>query len=536
MAAPAHASTPETQRELFVQARTADLLGDADTAATLYERLISAGPVAAEIEARAASEAIAAGRFDLALSVAAQSSQPRSLNLDVRLLLLAEALKTQRYREALAMLEDGEARVNIEFLAPFVRGWIETATARPGTPPRGPALVTGMASQRPLSRQKDEQAALLHLASGSVDGAVEHIDAALSRAGPREARLRLAFAERLTELGRPDLATVLLAGEDVILAEARARLAAGEPLGMAIRTPAEGLAELLLSIAVDLTEGRDTALPLGLAQVARFADPANAGAAIIAGAMLERDGRVERALTLYRSVPPASPLALQAEDSILQLLIRNERAQEALDLARAAQRRTPARPGGWARIGDALAALDRHAEAADAYAAERGQLGGGDWPLLFLEAVARHEAGDWDAAEALLGQALALAPDQPILLNYLGYSMLEEGGDLALASAYIRKASRLSPDSAAITDSLGWALYKLGDIEGALDALERAATQAPADPEIHEHFGDALYTAGRRIEARFAWEAARFYAPDAAARDRLEDKIAYGLQPANAAP
>nr|WP_280638908.1 tetratricopeptide repeat protein [Sphingomicrobium aestuariivivum] len=188
-------------------------------------------------------------------------------------------------------------------------------------------------------------------------------------------------------------------------------------------------------------------------------------------------------------------------------------------------------------MADALAALERHEEAANAYAQERVRLDReNDWPLLFLEAVSRHKSGNWPHAEALLNQALGQAPDQAILLNYLGYSMLEEGGDLPLASAYIRKASRLEPDSAAITDSLGWALYKLGDLDGAVAALSRAAGQAPSDPEIHEHYGDALYAASRRIEARFAWEVARYYAPDAAMTTRIEDKMTYGLQPSNAAP
>ncbi|WP_265562784.1 tetratricopeptide repeat protein [Sphingomicrobium arenosum] len=527
---------PEEQRELFVAARTADLLGDSDAAATLYARLIAAGPVDAQTEARAASEAIAAGRFDLALSIAQNSSQPDNFNLDLRLLLLADALRERRYRDALAVLSDDEARVQLDFLSPFVRGWIEAMSYRQGTEPRGPAMVAGMADQRPLARQKDEQAAFLYLATGGVDGAVQHIDAALSRAGPREARLRLAFAESLAGLGRPDLAQALLAGEDVILVEARQRLADGKPLGMAVRTPAEGLSELLLAVAIDLAEGRNSALPAGLAQVARFADPSNEGAAIIAGAMLERDGRDERALDLYRSVDESSPLALQAEDSIIQHLIEHDRAPDALRLAQAAHDANPSRAGSWARIGDALAAMDRHEAAADAYAQERARLGNDDWPLLFLEAVSRHEAGDWAMSERLLNQALALSPDQAILLNYLGYSMLEEGGDVELASAYIRKASRLSPDSAAITDSLGWALYKLGDHAGAVEALARAAELAPADPEIHEHYGDALYAAGRRIEARFAWEVARYYAPETAVETRIEDKIAYGLEPANAAP
>ena len=531
-ASPALAQVSDEQRRsLFVAARTADMLGDADRAAQLYAQLVSSAPVDAQIEARAAAEAIAAGRFDLARAIGRDSSAPQSTGLDLRLLMLADALRAGDHAGATALLEDDDARVPLGFLEPFVRAWIEGTTGRG----QGIARLAAIEPQRPLARQVDEQAALLALATDRVELALERIDPALSRAGPREARLRLAFAEGLHRVGRPDLATSLLAGEDAILVAARERLADGEALGMTIDTPAEALSELLLSLAIDLTQGQNNALPIGMAQVARAADPENDAATIIAGAMLERDERIDEALDLYASIDPASPLALQAEDSRIQLLVTNERAEEALAIARAARERDPDRPGAWARIADALAALDRHGEAAAAYARERAD-GDVEWPILFLEAVARNEAGDWASAKALLEQAMAMEADSAVLLNYLGYMMLENGDDVDLASAYIRKAARLEPDSAAITDSLGWALFKLGDTNGALEALEAAATNAPADPEIHEHYGDALYRAGSRIEARFAWEAALFYAEADEARTRIEDKLAYGLQPSNAAP
>jgi len=126
-------------------------------------------------------------------------------------------------------------------------------------------------------------------------------------------------------------------------------------------------------------------------------------------------------------------------------------------------------------------------------------------------------------------------PDQPLILNFLGYAKLERGEDLDAAEAMIRKASALAPEDASITDSLGWALFKRGRYADAIETLERAAAKDPDQPEIHEHLGDALYSIGRRYEARFAWNAALISAEDdVAARIRL--KIAAGLTPATAAP
>ena len=114
-------------------------------------------------------------------------------------------------------------------------------------------------------------------------------------------------------------------------------------------------------------------------------------------------------------------------------------------------------------------------------------------------------------------------------LNHLGYSMLEHGGNVAEARALIEKASLLRPDDAAITDSLGWAHYLQGDLAAAIPKLEAAAEGEPGGSEINEHLGDAYWQAGRRIEARYAWAAAKVTA-DKGAAQRLTGKIADGLQ------
>ena len=141
----------------------------------------------------------------------------------------------------------------------------------------------------------------------------------------------------------------------------------------------------------------------------------------------------------------------------------------------------------------------------------------------------------WDEVKQSLNAALAIAPDQPLILNYLGYAKLERGEDMDAAEAMIRKASELSPDDASIIDSLGWAQFKRGKVAEAIATLQEAAIKDPEQAEIHEHLGDALFTSGRRYEARFAWSAALITAEDDVAR-RLQAKLDHGLTEANAAP
>jgi len=189
--------------------------------------------------------------------------------------------------------------------------------------------------------------------------------------------------------------------------------------------------------------------------------------------------------------------------------------------------------GDWARLGDLLTNAKQSAEAAQAYDHALA-LSGGDkaqpevaWPLLLQEASALLDAGDWPGAKAKATRALALAPQEPAILNFLGYSEIEHGGDIAGATALIAQASKLAPDDPSITDSLGWSWYLRGDLHRAVPLLERAAQGAPAESDINEHLGDAYWKAQRRLDARYSWRAALVVA-DGTQAARLKAKIDNG--------
>jgi tetratricopeptide (TPR) repeat protein len=245
-------------------------------------------------------------------------------------------------------------------------------------------------------------------------------------------------------------------------------------------------------------------------------------------------------LQVLGKVPPTDALVAQARDAAVRILNEEKRYDEALALAQAAVRTAGSGVSDWARLGDVHEAMGRHADAADAYgrAVTLAQAQGFKsdlWPLHLLRATALESAGRWEEAKGALHSALAVAPEQPLVLNFLGYTKLERGEDLDLAEAMIRKASSLAPEDASITDSLGWALYKRGRLPQAIETLQRAAAADPQQAEIHEHLGDALFAVGRRYEARFAWSAALLTAEDDMAA-RVRSKIETGLTPATAAP
>jgi Flp pilus assembly protein TadD len=256
--------------------------------------------------------------------------------------------------------------------------------------------------------------------------------------------------------------------------------------------------------------------------------------------LLAGQGQQQEAIRVLANIRPDDPFASSAADARVRLLVLSGNKDAALAEAEAASRAPGASVGNWSRLGDIYTELGRHEDAARAYgqaleALKQGGTGQAEWALWLLRGGALEQADKWPEAKAALQQAYKLAPDQPLVLNYLGYAQLERRENIEEAMSLIVKANTLQPDNHAITDSLGWAHYLRGNLRNAIELLEKAAAGEPADPAINEHLGDAYYSAGRRFEARYAWEAALLNAEEADA-SRIRAKIETGLTPKLAAP
>jgi Flp pilus assembly protein TadD len=183
-------------------------------------------------------------------------------------------------------------------------------------------------------------------------------------------------------------------------------------------------------------------------------------------------------------------------------------------------------------LADTLRAQERFAEAKAAYdkvVAKIGTPAERHWALFYARGITLERLNRWKDAEADLKKALELSPDQPLVLNYLGYSWIEQRTNLDEALAMIQKAVEQRPDDGYIVDSLGWAPYKLGRYPEAIEWLEKAAALIPEDPTINDHLGDAYWQVGRRLDATFQWRHAAAMKPEADALAKIEAKIKSGL-------
>lgn len=137
--------------------------------------------------------------------------------------------------------------------------------------------------------------------------------------------------------------------------------------------------------------------------------------------------------------------------------------------------------------------------------------------------------GRIEEAEAELWTALQLAPDNPVLLNHLGYLWVDSGRRVEQGAEMIARAFAADPRNATVQDSLGWAQYRRGQYETAVDTLEQAVAKLPADPEINDHLGDAYWQVGRLREAGWQWNRVLTLEPEPERRAEVEAKLLRGL-------
>ena len=519
----------------YVSARAADASGDPAAAARLFASLVRTMPTEPLLRRRAIGHAIEAGDMALALQLAGRVP-PEETALDLRLLLVAEELRVGKAARALDLLRTRGGIIDSSFLSPFVEAWVRAEK-------RDKAAITSL-DQVPdssaLAPLRNEHRALILLKLKRPAEAAPLAELALAKAGGRAERLRLAFADGFLRAGDKATALRMLdGGAGGALATGRAQIAAGKPLGQGIDTPSKAYAELLLGLSLALSKMQNKSLPISLAQIARYSNPDNKAGTLLLALLLDSGNRSSDSLALLGTIEPSDPFATQAEDAEVRILSSIGRSEEALSRARSFAAAAPS-ADSFSRLGAVLTEREQYAESVEAYgralALAAIRPGADDpWALHLFRASALESAGRWDEAKTEMTAAMALSPDNPLLLNFLGYGQLERGENLDAAEAMVRQASALRPDDASITDSLGWAQHKRGRTTEAIATLQRAADGDPAQAEIHEHLGDALYTAGRRIEARFAWRAALVTAEDKA-KKRLEAKLATGLTTANASP
>lgn len=294
----------------------------------------------------------------------------------------------------------------------------------------------------------------------------------------------------------------------------------------------QGMSEALFSIASALSDDQGMDVALLYVQLALSMNGDFDVAKTLLGDVLEDMGQNAEAIEAYESVPESSSLYTNAEIEIAITLQRMEKTAEAKERLNTLLKAQPKNYDAWVTLGNIHRNNEEFAEAAVAYTKALDLIvvpAKDDWNVFYYRGISYERSKMWDKAEADFRKALTLQPDQPMVLNYLGYSLIEKGLNLQEAIEMVRKAVDLKPNDGYIVDSLGWAHYQLGEYEEAVKHLERAVELKPSDPTIASHLGDAYWRVGRKLEARFQWQHAKDNKPEPDQLKDIEDRLRAGL-------
>jgi tetratricopeptide (TPR) repeat protein len=310
------------------------------------------------------------------------------------------------------------------------------------------------------------------------------------------------------------------------------RIKAGEHIDLLVKTPIDGLAEVFYGLGDALSGEGGVNVGAVYLQMAIYLKPDFPFALASLASLYETVKKYDAAITTYDRIQRGTPLQSAIDIRKAINLNQLERVEEAKSILERLAKEEPNDIRALDTLGNVMRARKRYDEAVDYYSRAINIIGKPDkknWTQFYARGTCYERLKKWPAAEADLQKAMQLAPDQPLVLNYLGYSWVDQNRNLKQGLALIERAVQLKPDDGYIVDSLGWAQYRLGNIREAVKYLERAVELKPEDPVLNDHLGDALWRVGRQDEARFQWEQALTLKPEAEDVEKIKRKLAKGL-------
>ena len=520
----------------FLAGRFAEGQKDFARAAAALGRVLDDFPDNIALMNRTFYLSLEAGRTDMALRLAHKLEKLGANTATGQLLLAAESVRENDFASALQRLEAMDRSDLARYSVPLALAWAHAGAKE---------TAGAVAALAPLDQEAGfETLRQLHEAfiqdfSGRAGPAEASYRATLgndpARAATRAIQAYGAFLERE---GRAAAATALYdkyRGENMdglLFESARARLAAGEKPAPLIASAADGMAEAFFDIASILPKDRAGEIVLIYCRLALYLRPDFPLAQLLMADVYEGFGRQVDAVDIYRGMNKAGVYGWVARLRLADNLYDLGDANGAIALLRKMADERPERSDALVRLGNILRYEGRFKESVAAYdkAVERiGEIKGDDWTILYHRGVSLEQSGKWERAEQDFLKALELEPDQPYVLNYLGYSWVKQGKNLVQAREMLERAVAQRQDSGDIIDSMGWALFKLGEFADAVGYLERAVALRPQDPEINDHLGDAYWRVGRRDEARIQWRRVLEMGPDDELRDQVRRKLEDGL-------
>ncbi|HEV2560635.1 MAG TPA: tetratricopeptide repeat protein [Rhizomicrobium sp.] len=521
----------------YLSAHLAASEHDIADAAVLYQAGLKDDPGNADLLNRAFLYTAAAGDADTAAQLAAQVVAGSPDDRAARLALAVDAIRHNDFAGA-------RKQITLSAKGPFTTLTLSLVDAWAAAALGDNATAIEDLKQVPLQGGTDSLAAYHRALILDLTGDNAGADAAYKQAMPDKGpgpRVVDAYGRFLERTGRKADAEAFYdkLGDDEslapIIAEAKERMAAGKLPERLVPSFNDGAAESLFGIASSLTDATSADIAILYLRFALSMSPNLDLAKIVLADRFESLQKYDDAIDVYRTVNVDSPYAPAAAVQVAIDETRVNQTKKAIEDLEMLTKAIPDDVSAWTALGDAYRSSERFPDAATAYDNAIKAVGtpaAKDWPLFYARAVSEERANRWDDAEKDLQLALKLSPDQPQVLNYLGYSWVDRGRNLPQALAMLEKARALSPFDGYIVDSVGWAYFKVGRYSDAAKTLEDAVLLVPGDPTINDHLGDAYWRVGRKLDAHFQWSHALAFGPTDDDKPKIEKKLEVGLAPA----
>jgi tetratricopeptide (TPR) repeat protein len=518
----------------YLAARHASVERDAGAAAAFYLAALRSDPRNSELLDRAFISAVAEGDVDEAVKLADRVIESDKSNRIARLVLGIRALKQKQYAAAQKNINQSVRGPITDLVATLLSGW---AAYGAGDTKTAVASIDKLAGPEWYPIFKDLHTGMILELAGKQKEAGERLERAYKL---DDGALRLADEYARWTSRNKDAASaqaIYKAFEakvprNPLVTEGLRETEAGKKLPPLVDSAQAGAAEALYGIGASLVRRGGEDLALVYLQLALYLQPNHALALLSLGDLYESVKKPELAIKVYERVPASSALKRNAQIQLANNLDAVDRSDEAIKILKPMVAIEQKDLDAIEALGNIERGRKKFGDCANTYSQGIDALRPGEknnWVWYYFRGICNERSKQWPKAEADLQKALELQPDQPHVLNYLGYSWIDQGTKLDQGMSMIRRAVDQRPDDGYIVDSLGWAYYRIGNYDEAVKNLERAIDLKPEDPTINDHLGDAYWRIGRKLEARFQWSHARDLKPESDDLPKIEAKIKDGM-------
>jgi tetratricopeptide (TPR) repeat protein len=519
----------------YLAARHASVERDAASAAAFYRSALRTDPKNNELLDRAFISSLADGDIDEAVKLADRILTMDKANRVARLVVGVRDLKQKKYPAAQLNINQSIRGPITDLVATLLSGWASYGAGDAKAAVAGIDKLTGP-EWYPIFKDlhigmvleisgKDKDAGARFERAYKLDDSMLRVSDAYARwlsrnkDGAAAAGIYEAFDKKLPR--------------HPLVQEGLRDTKAGKKLPPLVDSAQAGAAEALYGIGATLTRRGGEDLALVYLQLALYLQPNHPLALLSLADLYESVKKPQMAIKVYERMPASSPLKRNAQIQLATNLDAADRSEEAIKILKGVTAEAPKDIEAIMALGNIERGRKKFSDCAGTYTqaidANPGVTDKNTWVTYYYRGICEERSKQWNKAEVDMRKALELQPEQPHVLNYLGYSWIDQGINLDEGMKMIRRAVDQRPDDGYIVDSLGWAFYRIGNFEDAVKNLERAIDLKPEDPTINDHLGDAYWRVGRTLEAKFQWAHARDLKPEAEELPKIEAKIANGL-------